>query len=174
MKNSIKIIIRTLLILILLIFGSKLIWLTIGYVTKHLAKLSMFYYNVALKENLFIIGKSTFEFIPACNANLAYLLLALLILLTKNINFKKGIKLFVIGSLLILIANVLRMNILVIAEIEFGSEAYETLHMFFWKVLSTIYVAFVWIFLVYKYRIKEIPIYSYLKDIYKKSYFKKK
>ena len=163
---------RIIFIFLLIVFGSKLIWITIGTLTLFLLKLTMFYYPLVIKEYLIEIGRHKLLFSFPCNANYAYLLLVLLILLTKNISFKKGVKLFTAGFLLILIANLLRMHLLIIALVEYSSYLYNTLHMFFWKVLSTIYVSLVWIFLVYKFKIKEIPVYSYLKDFYEKIYKK--
>ena len=150
------------MILVLILFGSTLIWLGIGRLTLFLVRLSLFYYPLIVDGYLIKVAGHELLFNLPCNANYAYLLLALLVLLT-NIDFKKSIKLFLIGSLFILTANVLRLNILIYVLINYGITLFNTLHLFFWKVLSTIYVILVWIFLVYKFKIKEIPVYSYLK-----------
>ena len=121
--------------------------------------LKIFYNPVIQESSIFIEGKQLI-FVPACAALSAYILLALLILFTKNIEFKKGVKLFFIGGLLILIMNLIRIDLLIIVLIEKGVNYFETLHLFFWKIVSSIYVALVWIFLVYKFKIKEIPVYS--------------
>ena len=129
------------------------------------------YYSASLSGNIITIGVQQLEFIPACTAASAYLLLSLLILLTKDISLKKGIALFLYGSALILVANLIRIEILVIILLEKGINYFETLHLFFWKVLASLYVAFVWILLIKKYKIKNTPIYSdfvYLRKFIKK------
>ena len=105
------------------------------------------------------------EFIEACAATLAYILLGILILLTYGISLKKGIKLFLIGSLLIFIANLIRIEVLIYILVNYGIDYFNTLHLFIWKIVSSVYVALVWIFLCYKYKIKGIPVYSDIKRI---------
>ena len=80
----------------------------------------------------------------------------------------KGIKLFFIGSLLILLMNIFRIDILILSSVKFGKVWFDAIHMIFWKFLSTLYVAFVWIFLVKKFKIKTIPIYSDIKYLINK------
>lgn len=80
---------------------------------------------------------------------------------------------FLSGSLLILIMNISRILILIFVLIEFRTNYFEAIHMVFWKLISGVYVAFVWIFLVLVFKIKSIPIYSDLKELYKKSIFKR-
>ena len=69
-------------------------------------------------------------------------------------------------QLLILIANIIRIDILIIALVKYSSNLFNTLHLFFWKVLSTIYVVILWIFLTKLFKIKEVPIYSDFKEVY--------
>lgn len=160
MKYVCKLILRIILIVLIAIFNLELFYFLFSKLTFYLTYLSLFFYDIFIKENMFIVNNTVLEFIPACVAGSAYFLLTLLILLTKNINLKKSIKLFLIGSLLILIANIIRLDILVFILINYGNNLFNTLHLFFWKVVSSVYVAFVWIFLVYKFKVKEIPIYS--------------
>lgn len=165
-------IIRYSIAIVLMIFGLKIIYFLISTTTFKLSYLSLFYYSPAIASTTsFIIENHKLNFIPACTAASAYLLLALL-LLTTNIKFKKALKVFLLGSLFILIANIVRIDILIITLIEYGSKAFDTIHLFFWKILSTIYVVLLWIFLTKFFKIKEIPIYSDFKRIltlYKKS-----
>ena len=106
-------------------------------------------------------------FIPACAAASAYILLGVLILLTKNIKLKTGLKMFFLGSLIILVANIIRIDALIIILLKGGQNYFETLHLFIWKVLSSIFVAGVWIYLVKRYKIKEIPLISDIKALRK-------
>lgn len=113
-----------------------------------------------LNENSVIIGSNTLKFIPACAAVSAYLLLAILVLLTKDICIKTRIKMFIAGSLLIFLANLIRIDLLIIILIKYGVDYFRTLHLFFWHIVSSVFVALIWIYLVKKFKIKEIPIYS--------------
>ena len=159
--------IRYLSTIILMVFGLKIVYFLISSLTFNLSYYSLFYYNPTLvSEASFIIGNHKLNFISACTAASAYLLLALLTL-TTDLNLKKSIKVFLLGSVLILIANIIRIDILIIALIEFGSRTFNTLHLFFWKVLSTVYVVLLWIFLTKIFKIKNIPIYTDFKEIYK-------
>lgn len=135
--------------------------------------ISNIFLNSKLIENALIIDGVIFRFIPACIAASAYLLLAILILTTKGINLKKCFKLFVIGSLLILAANILRLEFLIYLYRNFSIELFNTIHLFIWKVLASVYVVLVWIFLTKYYKIKEIPVYSTLKEVYNHSLLKK-
>ena len=135
--------------------------------------ISNIFLNSTLIENALIIDGTIFRFIPACIAASAYLLLAILILTTKDIDIKKCLKLFVIGALLILIANILRLEFLIYLYRNFSIQLFNTIHLFIWKILASIYVVLVWILLTKYYKIKEIPVYSVLKEVYKHSLFKK-
>ncbi len=127
-----------------------------------------FFYNANLVENSIFIGNKVIRFIPECIAVLAYVALLFLILFTKGINWKKSAKLFILGSLLILGMNILRIVILSVILVEFGSDMFNKFHLLFWNFVSGIYVALVWIFLVLKFKIKDIPIVSDVKELYKR------
>ena len=118
------------------------------------------FYSPALAGNTIIMGSNTLKFIPACAAVSAYILLALLILLTKDIPVKKMIKMFALGSILIFIANIVRIDLLITILLEYGTDYFRTLHLFFWHIVSSFYVFLVWIYLIKTFKIKEIPVYS--------------
>ncbi|MBT4334246.1 pacearchaeosortase [archaeon] len=122
--------------------------------------LLIFESGIKLAENSLIVSGHTFNFIHACIAGSAYFLLFILLISTKDIKLIDGIKLFFVGSSLILLMNIIRIDILIISSIKFGKVWFDAIHLIFWKFLSTIYVAFVWISLVKKFKIKTIPIYS--------------
>ncbi len=166
--------VRLVLAVVLAVVGSGVIgfnvfyavfsWITIHY-SWFLAL--MFHGGAVLEGNMLLVGGETIEFIPACIAASAYLLLALLILLTKGISWKKGIVLFVIGSVLILIGNLVRIEILIALLIGKHVNYFQSLHLVFWKLLSSGYVAAVWIALCVWFKIKEIPVYSDFKTLMK-------
>jgi exosortase/archaeosortase family protein len=127
--------------------------------------LSLFDTGLTMTKTAIISGTHTFEFIRACIASSAYFLLFILIISTKDIRFVKSINMILVGSLLILLMNIFRIDLLMLASLKFGKEWFDVIHLIFWKFLSTIYVAAVWIFLVWKFKIKTIPIYSDVKEL---------
>jgi len=112
-----------------------------------------------------IANGTTLEFVRACIATSAYYLLALLILTTKDIGIKKTIKMFIVGSLLIFMMNVLRITLLTLVVLNYGLDWFNAVHMIFWYVISTFYVFLVWIFLIRIYKVKNIPLYSDFKQL---------
>ena len=134
--------------------------------------LLLFNYNPLMINNGFVINNSILKIISACVATSAYYLLFILIISTKDLKLKDSVNLFLIGSFLILLANIIRIDILIYIFLEFGKNLFEKIHIIFWQFLSSIYVALVWIFLTRKFKIKNIPVYSdinYLLKIIKKS-----
>ena len=107
-------------------------------------------YNPLMINNSFVINNYILKMISACVATSAYYLLFILIISTKDIKLKDSIKLFLIGSFLILLANIVRIDILIYIFLEFGKNLFEKIHIIFWQFLSSIYVALVWIFLIRK------------------------
>ena len=85
----------------------------------------------------------------------------------KDIKLKTSLKMFFLGSFIILLANIIRIESLIIVLINGGKNYFETLHLLIWKVLSSIFVALVWIFLIKIYKIKSIPLISDFKQIRK-------
>ncbi len=130
--------------------------------------LSLVHGSVTLDGHVIMVGSQAVELIPACVAASAYLLLALLILLTRGISLRKGMLMFVVGSVLILIANVLRIEILTSLLLTKQVNYFETLHLLIWKVMSSAYVVVVWIVLCKLFSVKTIPVYSDLQHLIKK------
>ena len=116
-----------------------------------------------------IINQIPIEFIPACAAISAYYLLMLLVLLTKDIKLLTRIKMFFLGSLMILIINTIRIIALSLILVYYGNNLFESVHMFFWGLIGSLFVALIWIFLVKRYKIKTIPIYSDLKYLFEQT-----
>ena len=141
--------------------------------TKYLSTISLnLLYNVKAIENTLLVGNQSFSLIPACVALPAYYLLFFLVLGTKDLSLRKSTKLLVIGSILILAMNIIRIDLLIIAFLEFGKSWFDSIHLFFWKFVSGVYVALVWIFLTKKYKIKTIPFYDDLRYFYSRSILK--
>ena len=151
-------------IAIIIALNLGIIYTIFSPITLSVVKLTLFPFKPIFMDNLIIIKEQMLEFIPACTAASAYSLLAVLTLLT-NISFKKMIKVFITGALIILAFNILRIFILILILIYSGNHLFETLHMFFWQVVSTLVVVLTWILLTKIYKIKEIPVYSDFKRI---------
>ena len=168
MKYEIKLIIRV-LIAVILSLSAKLFYFVLAPITLYSSYfITKIFFPVVIEENTFLINDLTLEFVPACVAVAAYILISLLILLTKDIKPKVLIKMFVIGFFLILIANLIRIEIMIFVLIEYGNNLFKTLDLFFWKVLSTVYIVFVWILLTRLFKIKTIPVYSDVKYLIKR------
>lgn len=130
--------------------------------------------SVSVKGYTLFLDGQSLEFIPACVATSAYYLLALLVLLTKDVKIRTRFYLFLSGSLLIFFMNVIRIDVLLYFLLKFGENWFERFHIFFWHFVSSVYVAAVWIFLTYKFKIKSVPVYSDFKFLLSKSIFAKK
>ncbi|MFH1358943.1 MAG: pacearchaeosortase [archaeon] len=138
------------------------------YPTAYLLKI---FYNVAIHSNIITIEYTTFiQIIPACVAGSAYLLL-LIINLTVPMGWKKRINSILCSFLILLILNILRIFILSIMYHE-SVPYFDFTHKLFWYALSTVFVVGIWFYMVKKFKIKEIPVYTdfnfFIKNIKKK------
>ncbi len=165
MENYTKrLIIRLLLLIFIIFFSYDLFYPILEFLTVQLSYIFLLPLKPILTNSTtFTIGSHILEIVPACVAFSAYVLLAILILSTKDIKRKTMLKMFLIGSLSILIINILRIDLLIYMLILMGSRLFETVHLFFWKILSGVVVVLIWIYLIKKYNIKNIPIYSDVK-----------
>ena len=172
MKYLQRLAIRLTISVILMVLGLKLIYLILSPLTFYLSYFSLFFYSPELiSSTKFIIKNYGLIFIPACTAGSAYLLLILLTT-TTDLTLKKSLKVIGFGSLIIFVANLIRIDLLIVALVEKGSKLFDTLHLFFWDIISTLFVVGLWIFIIKWFKIKEIPVYSDFKKIiriYKKS-----
>tara|TARA_Y100000310_G_scaffold130047_1_gene129215 strand:+ start:235 stop:762 length:528 start_codon:yes stop_codon:yes gene_type:complete len=136
---------------------------------------SLFGYDVVINfsSSRMVVEDRILNFVEACSAGVAYYLLALLILLTKGIKWGLRLKMFLIGSLMIFFVNLVRVLILIIVLVEYGVYYFEAIHLFFWDVVASVLVVGIWVFLTEKYKIKEVPILSDLRELWKRSYFGK-
>ncbi len=136
--------------------------------------LLLYSYHPTVIDTLFIVRGIKFEFIDACIATYAYYFLWVLCLLTKGITSKVRLKIIVFGFLMIYVMNILRIAFVIFLALNYSFFWFNLVHLLLWKFVSGIYVAFVWIFLVRRYKIKSIPIYDDLKTIYLLAFRKKK
>jgi len=120
-----------------------------------------------------IIKGINFEFVEACIATLAYSLIFVLVMLTKDLSLKKRILIIISGWFLIFVMNVYRIVILASIAVTSSLDLFHTLDLIIWWVLSGVFVALVWIILVWFFDIKSIPVYDDIKELIKHSYFSK-
>ena len=137
--------------------------------------LSLFGYGMTLdfSNNVLVVEGTFLNFVEACSAGVAYFLLGLLILLTKGIRWGLRLKMFLIGCLMIFLVNMIRVVVLIYLLVSKGSYYFDAVHLFFWRVVASVLVVGIWIFLVERYKVKGIPIISDVKELYKRSYFSK-
>ena len=156
---------RLFVALFFVLFGILIINKIFGPITFYLSYLTLQYYSPQIiSSTSFIINNIKLNFIPACIASGAYLLLMILTL-TTELEFKKALKVIAQGFLLILIANLIRITLLILLLINNYSNLFETLHMLIWKLLSTVFVVLLWIFLTKVNKINNIPIYTDFKKV---------
>lgn len=158
--------------LILCLIPLELFYIILTPLTVYGSYLLILPLNPHLNNSQFVVHSQAYNIVKPCVAGFAYYFFFLLTMLTKEI--KPRIKLIIFGFFLIFLMNIIRIALLIYIGTYYGPEAYESLHIFFWKFVSGIYVAFVWIILVKYFKITSIPVYDDLKELYKHSYFFKK
>ena len=131
-------------------------------------------FQTSISGSSLIVNAQPLAFISACIAPYAYYLILALIMLTKEIKPMTRFKMFLLASILILLANILRIIILTLVLLYHGNNEFELIHISFWYFVSTIYVVLVWILLTKIFKITSIPIYSDFKYLLENSMFKKK
>jgi len=169
-KDIYKLIIRMCILLSIFLIPINIFHIIFSKATLILSYnlLNIFNLNPTLIFNSIIINDFNLIFVPACVATSAYYLLTALILLTKDIPVKKMIMLFIFGSLILLIMNIIRIDLLIIILMKYGHNYFEKTHLLVWKFMSSIFVASIWIFLTYFMKIKSIPVYSDLISLIRK------
>ncbi len=132
------------------------------------------FFNVTLFSKIyFLINNIPIELISACIAGSAYYLLFVLNLSTPDIKLKTRIYAILFSFATFLILNILRIFILAsLAATNFSY--FDVTHTILWYGFSTIIVVGIWFVEVKIFKIKEIPFYSDIKFLYKKSLIKKK
>ena len=68
----------------------------------------------------------------------------------------------------------LRIVVLILVLYYAGQNWFDLIHLVFWRFVAGFYVALVWIFLVNKFKVKSIPVYSDVKELLESIKRKKK
>ena len=159
---------RYFILLLLGLFKLKLFYLifTPFTVQPMFMVLSLVYDNAALLEgNLIFFGGGYIQIIDACVAGAAYYLLLILNLSTP-MNAEKRIKSIFFLVLTFLILNIIRILIFA-AFAASGQQYFDIAHKLTWYFGSTLMVVILWFVNVWLFKIKKIPIYTDMKELYK-------
>lgn len=130
-------------------------------------------FDASLIGNIIILNKKiAIELIRACIAGSAYYFLFVLNLSTPKIKISKRVKMIIFAFLVLLIINILRIVLLSFVAYS-GYSFFNITHKLFWYLMSVVFVVGIWFAEVKIFKIKEIPFYSDLKFLYKKSHLRK-
>lgn len=133
--------------------------------------LSLFF-EASLIGNIVLVNNETaIHLIEACIAGSAYYLLLILNLSTAGIKLKKRVGMILLSFASLLIINLIRIFLLSLLFIS-GSLWFDFTHKLFWYSLSVIFVIAIWFAEVRIFKIKNIPVYSDIKFLYKNSSLK--
>jgi len=173
-KNFLDIFIRYIILVLLGLTNTWIFYIIFApltiYPVYHLFNLL---FESILVGNIIYIGEKVIEIIPACVAGAAYYLLLILNLATPNIKIKKRVKMIIWSFVILLVLNILR--IFFLGVLYLGDFAwFDITHKIFWYLISTLFVVGIWFKQVKVFKIKEIPLYSDIKFLYKKSVLKSK
>lgn len=173
-KNPIlDFILRYGILLIIGLFGIKILYKIFLPLTIYPVYLSLFAHSPQIVGNILFADGKIIQIIDACVATMAYYFLLILNLTTPGIKFLKRLAFIGLSFLSLLIINILRIIILSFMYLA-NSPYFEITHKILWYFGSTIFVVLIWFIGVKYFRVKGIPIYSDLKELYSISSLNKK
>ena len=130
------------------------------------------FFDVALAGRTIYVGGGSIDLIDACIAGSAYYLLLILNLTTPKIIIKKRIKMLALAFGALLLVNLIRIFLMSLIFLS-DSSWFEITHRLFWYLGSIVFVVGIWFFEVWFFKIKETPLYSDIRELYRNSTFKK-
>jgi len=159
---------RYLILLIVAFLGLEIFYFVFSPLTVYpvFLILGLFFKTTLLSESTILIPGNEIELIGACIAGSAYSLLLILNLATPDIKIKQRLQLLGYSFVAILSLNILRIFLLSVLATK-SIFYFNLVHMFFWYVLSIVFVVAIWIYLTKKFKIKKIPFYSDIKSLHK-------
>lgn len=127
---------------------------------------SLIFENVSLSGNSIYVGNEfILDIIKACVAGSAYYLLFALNMSVPDKSYSKRLKMLGFGFLSLLLINILRIIFLGVLFVNGSSESlFEATHQAFWLIGSTVFVVGIWFAEVKIFNIKEIPVYTDIKN----------
>ena len=135
--------------------------------------------KVMLFDSILVLEGFSVEIIPACVAGAAYYLLFALNLSIPNIGIKKRMAMIGFSFASLLVFNVLRIIILILALYAGQSAAgpellfFDAIHKAFWCGMNIAVVVGIWFAGAWLFKVRQIPVYTDLKFLYKQSLFSK-
>ena len=153
---------------VVLFIGQDVLYKLLFWPMFYISYLLLLPFKPVISGNTLLINNIGLVFVSACVGASAYVLLTLLVLLTKDVMLRRGIKILVTGFIALFIVNIIRIYFLAFILIKFDFKLFETLHLFFWQVLSTLFVFVLWIFITKYYKVTTIPFFSDFKYLLKK------
>lgn len=168
-KKFLRIISRYLILVLIALPGLDFFY----YVFLPLTKLPVFtllgiFFDPIMVGNVIFISQKSIEIVGACVAGSAYYLLLILNLSVPKINFLNRIKMLLFGFSIFLFINIARIFILSVMYVN-DSLFFDFAHKLFWYIGSTIFIVAIWFLQIKVFKVKEIPFYSDLKYLYRKS-----
>ena len=166
-KEAIGLSSRYLILIVLGLFKLKLFYNVFTPLTVYpvYGVLSILYENAnLLQANLLFFGGLYAQIIPACIAGAAYYLL-LILNLTTPMGVEKRLKSIAFLFFIFLVLNITRILIFSGLLVS-GYEYFDLTHKMTWYFGSTVLVVAVWFVNVWLFKIKNIPIYTDMKNIF--------
>ncbi|MDD5331379.1 MAG: pacearchaeosortase [Candidatus Nanoarchaeia archaeon] len=160
-------ILRICLVLVILLIPFNLFYFIFLKPTLLLSGVFWISKGIVIGSDYLVYNNTILSFIPACIATSAYFLLFILVMLTR-MKWVKRLKIFISGCLFIFIGNIIRITVLLYYFLNNNINMFENLHFLIWNVLSTVYVFLVWVFLVYRFKVKSIPLIDDIKYLINK------
>lgn len=159
----------------MVVLSSSVVYFLLTYPTISLSSVlvKMVHPGAVVSGTVLSIDGVAVEFIRACIAPSAYVLLIVLLLLTPGLSFKTFFAAMLSGVALLLVLNVVRIFVLIELLVVKGVNYFQAVHLLFWMLLSSVAVALVWIFLVHRFTIRQIPVYDDLVTVYTRLSMKK-
>ncbi len=115
--------------------------------------------------NIILVGSIPIEIIEACVAGSAYYLMLIFNLSIPDIKIKKRLLLLLFSFSLFFIVNTIRIvgsSALLIS----GTNWFDFAHMLFWYAGSIVFVVGIWFLSVKLFKIKEIPFYTDIRNLF--------
>ena len=170
--NALRVFIRYLIIVLIAIPNLFIFYFIFTPATIYplLGLFKIFFKEVLLIERTFQISDKFFiGIIDACIAGSAYYLLFILNFSIPEIKIKKRIKMLFFSFGFLLILNIIRIFIFSLLFIYSSENFFNITHKLFWYFGTTIFVVLIWFIEVKTFKIKDIPIYSDIKLLIKKT-----
>ena len=114
-----------------------------------IASLEAGWLGLAVSGDLVFVAGQAFAITPSCTGLVASFILIAVIFALKKPELKEKIAIAVLGSAALLLLNLLRVYLVLLAALSFGVQWAETLHFFSWFVMAALVIG-IWYYGVTK------------------------